>query len=293
MTRISAEFALPETRAARRGFDRACGTFDAASVVHELARDCLLERLPLVRLEPRCVVDLGCAAGDAAAQLHEAYPQARLLAVDSSLAMLDAARGRGGFIQPLAADAERLPLQDGSVDLIFANMLLPWCWPQRVLAEAARVLADGGLLLFATLGPESLQQLRRAWAAVDDAIHVHGCFDMHDLGDMVVASGLAEPVMDVDRIELTYTDVSRLMNDLRSCGATNVAAGRRRTLTGRRRWAGFEQALLTGRRDGRFPITIELIFGQAWGTGRALRNRPGNPGETAVAIEDIGIVRRA
>jgi malonyl-CoA O-methyltransferase len=291
--RRSAEFALPERRSARIAFDRAARTFDAASVAHEEARGRLLERLDYTRLAPRVVVDLGSATGRSAERLAARYADARVLAVDTSLAMLEAGRGRAPAA--LVGDAERLPLADGSVDLIFANMSLPWSRPDRVFAEAARVLTEGGLFSFSTLGPDSLEQVRRAWAAVDDDVHVHAFFDMHDLGDLAIAAGLAEPVLDVDRLDLTYRDVESMIRDLRACGAVNVAAGRRRSLTGRDRWARFERALLAGRRDGRFHVTIELILGQAFGSARSRRarfSRADTPREAVVPVSGIGRQRR-
>jgi malonyl-CoA O-methyltransferase len=288
----SVDFVLPERRAVRRTFDAAAETFDAASVVHDEARRRLLERLDYLRLIPGTVVDLGTATGRSAAALAQRYPSARVLAVDASFEMLRSARARAPAV--LAADAERLPLIHAGTDLLFANLCLPWCRPDRVLAEAARVLSAGGLLAFSTLGPDTLEQVRRAWALVDDAVHVHALFDMHDLGDLAVAAGLAEPVLDVDRLEITYTDVAALAADLRACGAVNVAAGRRRTLTGRARWAAFERALLASRQNGRFHVTVELILGQAFGRGR-LRAQPPRPqsgSETAVPVAEIGRPQR-
>jgi malonyl-CoA O-methyltransferase len=296
MSRPRAEFALPDARAARRVFNRAAGGFDAASVVHDLTRDRLLERLDFVRLAPSTVIDVGCATGRGGLRLAARYPDARILAVDTSLPMLRAARSRCAdvaAVRPVGGDAEKLPIDDGAIDLIFANMLLPWTRPRQVFLEAARVLSKGGLLLFATLGPDSLEQVRRAWAAVDDGVHVHASFDMHDLGDLAVASGLAEPVVDVDRIALTYKDVDSMVRDLRSWGATNVAAGRRRALTGRRRWEGFTRALDASRRGDRITVTMELILGQAWGTGRAPLRSAGTTREASVAVADIGIIKRS
>ena len=283
--------ALPEPRAIRRAFARAAPTFAAASVVHDEARQRLLERLDFMRIDPKVVLDVGAGRGDGAAALRARYPGARVLSIDASIAMLragtEAAAGR------IVGDAERLPVKDGISDLVFANMLLPWSRPDAVFREAARTMTSGGLFLFATLGPDSLEQLRRAWAAVDDRVHVHAFYDMHDLGDLAVSSGLAEPVVDVDRMELTYRDVNSMIRDLRSCGAVNLAAGRRRSLTGRRRWASFVAALETQRREGRIPVTIELILGHAWGPGaQPRRARRARPGEAAVAISDIGYRRR-
>jgi malonyl-CoA O-methyltransferase len=282
---LSLDDALPEKRAARRAFDRA-HNFAGACFIHDETRGRLLERLELVRLEPRVIVDLGCATGRGASALAARYPAARVLAVDSSSAMLRAAAAHAtssaaGAVTVLGGDVERLPLQAGCADLVLANLVLPWCRPERLFAEAARVLAAGGAFLFATLGPDSLQEVRAAFAAVDTLIHVHGAFDMHDLGDLVLAAGLAEPVLDVDRLKVTYADTGALMRDLRATGAINVAGGRRRTLTGRQRWGGFEAELQQGQE--RFAVTVELILGQAWGRG------PGRPkGEIVVPVERIG-----
>src|SRR5690606_7409393 len=176
------------------------------SVVHDEARVRLLERLDFVRIDPATIIDLGAGPGQGARALRARYPRARVIALDSSFAMLAAARS-SPEIPGIVADAGQLPIRNGAADLIFANMLLPWSRPDRVFREAARTLASGGPFLFATLGPDTLSELRRAWAAVDEHVHVHAFLDMHDLGDLAVASGLAEPVVDVDRMELTYRDV--------------------------------------------------------------------------------------
>jgi malonyl-CoA O-methyltransferase len=290
-SRVAAELALPDVAAARRAFDRAAKTFAAASIVHDEARARLLERLTFMKIEPGVAVDLGTGLGEGAARLRERFPRSRVLAVDTSVEMLSAARARD-YGPAIAGDAERLPIKDGQVGLILANMLLPWSRPDRVFREAARTLTSGGLLLFATLGPDTLEQLRRAWAAVDDRVHVHAHFDMHDLGDIAVASGLAEPVVDVDRLELTYRDVNSLVRDLRCCGAVNVASGRRRSLTGRARWSRFVQGVDALKRGGRFPVTIELILGHAWGRGTAAAAHPSPSSEAAIAVADIGFRQR-
>jgi malonyl-CoA O-methyltransferase len=126
--------------------------------------------------------------------------------------------------------------------------------------------------------------VRAAFGAVDDRIHVHAAFDMHDLGDLALAAGLAEPVLDVDRLEVTYADIGRLVHDLRGMGAINVAGARRRNLTGRRRWGRFVERLPRGA-DGRLAVTVELILGQAWGRG-AREKRPAS-GEIRVPVAHI------
>jgi malonyl-CoA O-methyltransferase len=282
---LSLDDALPETRAARRAFDRAL-QFESACFIHDEARARLLARLDVVRLVPEVAVDLGCGTGRGAAALAARYPAARVLGIDSSRGMLRAATAAAGdAAQLVAGDATALPLRAASVELVLANLVLPWCRPERLFAEAARVLTDGGALMFATLGPDSLQEVRMAFAAVDDRIHVHAAFDMHDLGDLAMAAGLAEPVLDVDRIEVTYADVAGLVRDLRAVGAVNVAGARRRTLTGRRRWGRFVERLPL-RPDGRLRVTVELILGQAWGRGPVTRAQAGSS-EIRVPVERI------
>jgi malonyl-CoA O-methyltransferase len=210
-----------------------------------------------------------------------------VLAVDSSVAMLRAAAANAApRVAVLGGDADALPLHAHCADVVLASLVLPWCRPERLFAEAARVLAEGGALLFATVGPDSLQEVRAAFAAVDEGIHVHAAFDMHDLGDLAMAAGLAEPVLDVDRLEVTYADVAGLARDLRAAGAVNVALGRRRGLTGRRRWGRFVERLQRGA-DGRLTMTVELILGQAWGRGRGSRRPAEAPGEIRIPVADI------
>jgi malonyl-CoA O-methyltransferase len=277
---LSLDDALPEKRAARRAFDRA-RDFDAACFIHDEARARLLERLELVRLDPKVIVDLGCATARGANALAARYPTARAFAIDSSAGMLRlAAANAAGTVAVLGGDAERLPLGSNCADLVFANLVLPWCRPERVFAETARVLTEGGVVLFATFGPDSLQEVRAAFAAVDQPIHVHAAFDMHDIGDLALAAGLAEPVLDVDRLTVTYADVPALVRDLRAMGGVNVAGGRRRGLTGPARWRRFEAGLSSA--QGRFAVTVELILGQAWGRGP----RSGR-GEVTVPIDRI------
>jgi malonyl-CoA O-methyltransferase len=280
-------FGLPQQAMMRRRFERAAASFDSgADAVHAEARIRLAERLLLLGAAPEVIVDLGTATGQGAALLGERYPAATILAADSSLAMLGRARRLATATRaalPVLCDAHRLPCADATVDLIFANLLLPWTRPDVVFAECARVLRPGGLALFTTVGPDTLVELRRAWVDVDEHVHVHGFVDLHDLGDLALRAGLAEPVVDVDRLTLSYRDVTGLIADLRMTGAANSALGRCEGLMGRRRWQAFEAALGAGAQGGRLEITVELVFVQGWG---ADRRRPG-----AVSGSDDGVVR--
>lgn len=282
-----AAYALDAARV-RRSFDRAAATFDAAAVLHSEVRDNLLQRLDWMALEPRVVVDAGAGTGHAARALIRRYPKARVIAVDASARMLQAAGRQQSWLRRFSrvcADAERLPLADGSVDLILSNLMLQWCDPDHVFAEFHRVLAPHGLFCFTTLGPDTLRELRSAWSQVDSHTHVNQFIDMHDLGDALVRGGFASPVLDVERYTLTYPDVRRVAADLKATGAHNATVGRAKGLTGRGRFARLQAAYESFRQDGRLPATYEVVFGHAWMPGGAARR--GSPDASTVSLDEV------
>jgi malonyl-CoA O-methyltransferase len=275
----------------RSSFGRSARAYDAAARLQARVRAELLERLDLVRLEPAAVLDLGAGTGHGAAALKRRYRSARVVALDLAEGMLrEAGRHQTLFrrFSRVCGDAAALPLRDASVDLVLSNLVLQWCnEPDAVFRECRRVLRPGGLLTFTTFGPDTLVELRRAWAAADGHTHVNRFIDMHDLGDALIRSGLAEPVMDVERHVLTYADVRDLMHDLKAIGAHNANAGRPRGLTGKAALGRMIAAYDAFRRDGRLPATYEVVYGHAWCP--ATRTRPaGAPGEVRVPLGSIG-----
>jgi malonyl-CoA O-methyltransferase len=270
---------LLDRAAILRHFDAASASYDGSAVLAGRLRQQMIERLDWVAFIPDAILDLGCGTGQGAAALAARWPRARVAALDASPAMLRKAAqcDAAGRLELLHAEAEAIPLPDASVDLVFSNLMLPWCEDiDAVFSEVARVLRPGGLFTFTTFGPDTLIELRAAWAAVDGAAHVHPFTDMHDLGDGLVRAGLTEAVLDVSRYTMTYTDVRALMRDLKAIGSQNAAGGRMRGLTGRGRLAAMAKAYEPFRADGTLPATHEVVFGHAWG---ALE--PGKPGERA------------
>src|SRR5581483_5680708 len=161
----------------------------------------------------------------------------------------------------VCADAARLPLASPSVDIVFSNLMLQWCDPLDVaFAEVRRVLKPQGFFAFTTFGPDTLKELRSAWAEADSHSHVNRFLDMHDVGDALVRAGLQEPVLDVDRTQLTYTDGMSVMRDLKSIGAHNSTSGRPRSLIGRSRLQRVLSAYEAFRREGRLPATYEIVY---------------------------------
>jgi len=161
------------------------------------------------------------------------------------------------------AAAEKLALAKESVPLVLSNLLLHWCDVGAVFFEVARVLEIGGTFLFSTLGPDTLMELRAAWAEVDDYPHVHAFIDMHDLGDALVMAGFSEPVLDTDRVSVTYKGVPQLVEELRRAGGANARSDRRRTWIGKERYRRFVAAYETFREQDRLASTWEVIYGLA------------------------------
>ena len=277
------EYRLERERV-RAGFDRAAVHYDEHAVLQTRVREQLLQRLDFARIEPSLVVDLGAGTGEAIEPLQERYPGAQVLALDSSPGML--VRGRGARV---VADARELPLAAAAADMIFSNLLLQWCDDlDAVFAGLRRAIAPHGLLTFTTLGPDTLIELRTAWREADDKPHLHGFFDMHDIGDALVRAGFAEPVMDVERYTLTYLDVPALLADLRGTGSANALPQRSRGLMGRGAMQRLERAYERYRAGERLPATVEVVFGQAWcPAGGGVRAAGG-----VATIDPAGITRR-
>ena len=276
----------------RAAFERASVGYEAAASLQARVAAELLERLELFRFAPGVVLDLGSGPGRVTRELKRRYPRALVIALDLAPGMLREARRHQGLWRRFArvcGDALRLPLKDGSIDLVFSSLMLQWCEPlDAALAEVRRVLKGSGFFGFSTFGTDTLHELRSAWAQVDDYNHVNHFPDMHEVGDALVQAGLMEPVLDVDRIEADYPDVLALMRDLKAIGAHNVTAGRSRALAGRARLARVQQAYESFRRAHRLPATYEVVYGASWGAA----GRPAAAALGGVARIAPGSIRR-
>ena len=170
---------------------------------------------------------------------------------------------RGAKSALVAADAAALPFAAGSQGLVWSNLLLHWLAdPQPALREMHRVLEVDGLLMFSTLGPDSLKELRACFP--DGAARSLRFIDLHDYGDMLVECGFADPVMDAERLTVIYPSFDALVDELRRSGASNGLFDRPRGLTGRGAWAAARANYEALRQDGRLPVTLEVVYGHAW-----------------------------
>ncbi len=260
---------LLHKRSLRDAFGRAAEHYDDVAVLQREVGERIMERLQLVRVSPQTILDVGAGTGVFSQALSRRYKKARVVALDIAPRMLTQARKRKGWFSRqgfVCGDADSLPIAPASIDLIFSNFTLQWCGElDQAFAEFRRVLKPGGLLMFSTLGPDTLKELRQSWQAVDGRPHVHDFIDMHDVGDALLRAGLSDPVMDVENFTLAYTDAMQLMRELKIIGAHNAAIDRPQGLTGKGSLKKMLSAYEDLRRDGVLPATYEVVYGHAWG----------------------------
>lgn len=275
----------------RTAFERSALSYDKSAVLQREIGERMLERLDLIKLQPAVIVDVGCGTGYCTQALARRYRKARVVGVDIAHAMAQYARSKIGWFgreRYVCADAEGLPMPDNSVDLLFSSLALQWCEPSEAFKEFYRVLRPGGLLMFSSFGPDTLHELRHAWHSVDELTHVHEFIDMHDLGDTLLHTRFADPVMDMEHFTLTYADVMALMRDLKNLGAHNAARDRMHGLTGKQRFTRFKQAYQARATDGRIPATYEVVYGHAWVPQAKPPARATAGSEVVVPVNRIG-----
>lgn len=271
-----------DKRRARRDFERAAESYDAAAVVQREVSRRLIERLDFVAYRPNVILDAGAGTGFGSRELKARYPESKIIALDIARSMLTQTRRVDPDISALCADIEHVPLKSGSIGMIWCNLTLQWSSaPDQVFAEARRTLQPGGLYLFSTFGPDTLKELRAAWR--DEHTHVSSFFDMHDLGDLLLAAGLTDPVLERECLTATYSGVIELMRDLKAIGARNATFGRSRGLTGRAALERVKQNYERFRQDGKLSATFEVIYGHAWKT----ETRVSSSGQPVIEIKQF------
>ncbi len=237
----------------RQHFNRSASLYaERAFLAREVGRR-LLEHFEFLKIQPTRILDLGAGSGLAGDDLHRRFPQAALFSLDMADVLLRANPwqphpwwrrfGPADTRFALCAEAERMPLRSACMGLVWSNLMLPWASLEVTLKEVYRVLEPDGLFMFSTLGPDTLKELRAAFAVLGDAqAHVQDFMDMHDVGDALVHAGFANPVMDRGDLQVAYPDLAALVQDLRHAGGSNALAGRPRGLMGRGRWRALSEA---------------------------------------------------
>lgn len=285
-------FFQPDASRVRQAFNRSANSYDQAAVLELEVMERLLQRLDLVRLEPELILDAGAGTGRAIPSLRRRYPASRILAVDFAEQMVAAAPPSIDGQHAICADLARLPLPDDSVDLVFCSLALPWIADiDRVFGEFYRVLKPHGLVSFSSYGPDTLYELFHAWSETEPERRFLEFPDMHNIGDALVRSGLAEPVMDAEHFTLTYDSVRKLLDDLIDTGAQNVIQGTMPKLASGQNVGALANAYECFRHQGKLPATYEVVYGHAWGPIEK-RARPAGPGEFRIPASGIGLRKK-
>lgn len=277
----------------RRLLARTASTYSKAAYLPNEIADRLFEHLLPIKLEPQFILDLGAKTGHSSALLRQRYPNAQIISLEMTVPLLQQIKTGWRWWRKttrICADYEKLPFLTGQIDAVFANLSLLWCDDlSLLLQEIRRVLRPEGLFLFSSLGPDSLREIRQSWAQVDTMPHVHSLVDMHDIGDQLLQAQFLDPVMEMEYLTLEYQSTNVLFQDLKALGWQNIAADRRKTLTGKQRWQHFLQQYSTFQQaDGVFPTTLEIIYGHAWApsVGHAIRTADG---EIRISVESLQV----
>lgn len=251
---------LPDKRQVAASFSRAAASYDSVAELQRAVGSELLGRLPADR-SPARWLDLGCGTGYFSRVLGERFNASEGLALDIAQGMLKHARPLGGATHFIAGDAERLPLQDASCDLVFSSLAVQWCADFRaVLSEANRVLKPGGVLAFASLCVGTLYELRDSWRQVDGLVHVNRFREFSTYQQRCAASGMNVISLQSCPHVLHYPDVRSLTHELKALGAHNLNPGRPGGLTGRARIMGLIDAYEQFRQAQGLPATYQVVY---------------------------------
>lgn len=258
----------------------------------------MAERLPLFKAAPRCVVDWSSFLGAGASQLMAAFPDAALVAVDPHAMLLE--RSRQALHAPWwharrwrgPAASTLLATEGGSIEaqLVWSNMALhSEADPLALMQRWQRMLSPGGLVMFSCLGPDSLRELTSLYAQLQWPAPTLPFVDMHDLGDMLVHAGFADPVMDQEHLTVHWDNAAALCRDLRQLGG-NVSPDRYTGLRTPRWRETLHQAMEALRdRNGRLALTFEAVYGHAFKAEAAMTV----PSDTHVPLEEMRRLVRA
>lgn len=244
-------------------FSRAAGDYDSVARLQRDVGNRLLVSLDQLEVTPRTILDLGCGTGHFLPELARRFPGAEYIGLDIARGMVEYARRRlGGAARWIVGDAESLPLATGSVDLVFSSLAIQWSYrPDLLFAELARVLTPGGRCVFTSLGPRTLQELRAAWAAVDQHQHVNTFLPPQQLRSAAERIPGLRLGLAAEQFSMRYSRVGELLRELKTLGAHNVNRQRPAGLTGRRALQGMFDAYEQWRQEGVLPATYDVLFG--------------------------------
>ena len=250
----------------RLAFERIAERYDHHAALEQEVCSRLLERTAFNRRAPAQVLDLGCGTGAGSAKLKQIFRKAQVTGLDTSMGMLSRLRRRSGMLKPIrgvCGDMGSLPFATRSADMLFSNLATYWCPdPMAMFSEFRRVLRPDGMLLFSTLGPETLRELKAVWTGVDEQVELPEFPDLMEIGNALMAAGFREPVMDMEVITLSYPDLPSMLEELEATGNALLVRGWDRRLGAE---SALEQAYSAFGPDGKYLLSFEIIYGVAFG----------------------------
>ena len=278
----------------RDTFERIADRYEHHAALEQEVCDRLLERTAFNRRPPLQILDLGCGTGSGSAQLKETFPEAQVVGMDTSQAMLSQLSRRSSGRRPLKAvcgDLGALPFGAWSADLVFSNLASYWCpEPMAMFSEFRRVIRPDGLLLFSTFGPATMTEIREVWAGVDEAVEVPVFADLLEIGNALVAAGFREPVMDMEMITLSYPEMDALFHELEATGTSLLVHGWDRWRSAR---AALRKAYNPILMSGKYPLSFEIIYGTAFGPGEGQPVKTPGGEEAAFSVDSLRRSRSA
>jgi len=244
----------------RSAFNKASSQYDEHAFLQKEIASRLDAKLEVISGKSNVILDLGSGTGLLSKQLSKRFPESQLVCLDFAHQSL----AHNLANSKICADANHLPLTDNSVDMVISSLMMQWCPDlKQLFSEIHRVLKNDGLILFSTFGPDTLKELKKSWSVVDNETHVNTFTDMHDIGDQMLGAGFQSPVMEMEKLTLTYQTVTDLLRDLKVIGAQTVSA-RSKSLMGKDKFQLMIKMYESYRIDGKLPATYEVIYGHAW-----------------------------
>ncbi len=244
----------------RLAFNKASAQYNKHAFLQQEIASRLDEKLEVITSASNVILDLGAGTGLLSIPLKKRFPDSQIICLDFAQHSLK----HNPSTHKICANANHLPLADNSVDIAISSLMMQWCPDlNQLFSEVHRVLKNDGLILFSTFGPDTLKELKKSWSVVDNKPHVNPFTDMHDIGDQMLNAGFQSPVMEMEKLTLTYQTVTDLLKDLKAIGAQSVG-NRSKSLTGKNKFQLMITMYESYRQAGKLPATYEVIYGHAW-----------------------------
>ncbi len=269
----------PTKQKIKSAFDSASSSYDNAAFLQEEVGSRMLERLKFFKITPSTILDLGSGTGTLNKKMKGQFPGVVTVEIDISQTMLTQARKKqrlkfwpfSEIGNQICGDIENIPIKASSIDFVWSSFVLEWVESiPKVFGNINNVLRKGGLFVFATLGPDTLKELRVCGEKEGYLSVVNDFPDMHDLGDQLIKAGLTDPVVDVEMFTLSFSTFKKFINELKLSGSVRKSSD----TPPQSPWFSIERRYQDFRNPkGEWPATFEVIYGHAWASGSRQRSK--------------------